>query len=222
MKIYVITNLINQKQYVGQTSQSLHKRWKRHCWASTVKTNMPIALAIRKYGKSNFSIRAIDVCLSQQEMDSKERWWAENLRTFSPTGYNLRAGNGRGSLSEEVCRRISQKLTGKRATDIHRKHLSESHIGLKMSDETKKKLSNFWKGKQLPALARINSVNATQKTYSLIDPNGMQIQVTNMRKHCKKYGLSPFKMSSVVHGSIAQHKGWRAAVLGEIQKGGRP
>ena len=29
--IYVITNLINQKQYVGKTSYSIEKRWKEHC-----------------------------------------------------------------------------------------------------------------------------------------------------------------------------------------------
>jgi len=32
--IYVITNLINQKQYVGKTSYSIEKRWKEHCYDS--------------------------------------------------------------------------------------------------------------------------------------------------------------------------------------------
>lgn len=37
MFIYLITNNVNGKQYVGQTTKTIEERWKRHCWQSTLK-----------------------------------------------------------------------------------------------------------------------------------------------------------------------------------------
>jgi group I intron endonuclease len=68
MLIYLITNLLNNKQYIGQTTQSLEKRWQRHCWKSTSKNSMPICHAISKYGKENFKIEILIPCASQEEI----------------------------------------------------------------------------------------------------------------------------------------------------------
>jgi len=57
--IYVITNLINNKQYVG-LSKDCHKRWADHynkSYTSNRKDDLEKALykAMKKYGRDNFS-----------------------------------------------------------------------------------------------------------------------------------------------------------------------
>lgn len=58
--IYCITNKVNNKKYVGQTTETVHKRWIRHINAHS---NMAISKAIDKYGKENFEIKEL-LCAS--------------------------------------------------------------------------------------------------------------------------------------------------------------
>lgn len=72
--IYVITNKINGKQYVGQTSNTIQQRFKEHLY--TAKRNeqtrqSPIYRAMRKYGIENFIIKELEKC-SAEEADEKE------------------------------------------------------------------------------------------------------------------------------------------------------
>lgn len=54
--IYIYENLINGKVYIGQTNNL-----KRRDWAhiSCQNKSMPIDLAIKKYGRQNFSLNII-------------------------------------------------------------------------------------------------------------------------------------------------------------------
>ena len=63
-KIYVIKNDINDKVYVGQTIQTLKKRFNGHCCYSKSDRSdrMYIKRAIHKYGKEHFSIELIEEC----------------------------------------------------------------------------------------------------------------------------------------------------------------
>lgn len=72
--IYVITNQVNGKQYVGQTSNTIERRFKQHI--SVAKTNKknrnsPIYHAMRKYGIENFVISELEEC-NQEELDERE------------------------------------------------------------------------------------------------------------------------------------------------------
>lgn len=53
--IYLITNKLNGKMYVGQTLMTVHERWLRHCSVARNNINATgIDGAIRKYGKEIF------------------------------------------------------------------------------------------------------------------------------------------------------------------------
>ena len=60
--IYIITNSINNKVYIGQTIQTLNARWQAHCRRGCFEEeqNMQIKRAIRKYGKNNFCIKELE------------------------------------------------------------------------------------------------------------------------------------------------------------------
>ncbi len=209
MYIYIITNKLNSKQYVGQTKHSIQKRFTRHCWNSEYKKNMPICLAIKKHGKTNFSIKELQQCLSQEELDKAELNWARKLDTFSPNGYNLKAGAGRGSCSEETKKKISQANKGRKVSEETRKRLSESHKGFKVTEETKRKLSIINRGR-CPSPQTIKaSIEASAKHYDMISPDGEIVHIYNMRQFCKDRDLRPSKMSNVVTGKRNHHKGWR-------------
>jgi len=118
MYVYLITNLVNGKKYVGQTIQNPHDRWLRHKSTNTFGT--VIGKAIHKYGKDNFSFEVIDEANSIEELNKKEIDWISQLNTVS-TGYNLRSGGENGMHSESTKEKISQSLQGITRPYFHKK-----------------------------------------------------------------------------------------------------
>lgn len=97
-KIYIITNQINNKVYIGQTLLSLEERFRQHHKESSYETKQkrPLYSAIRKYGISNFSIQLIDEC-EETELGIKEKFWVAEYNSYF-NGYNATTGgDGRSS-----------------------------------------------------------------------------------------------------------------------------
>ena len=64
--IYCITNIVNGKQYVGLSKDCL-KRWSDHyskAYTSKKEDDLrkPLYLAMRKYGRENFSFTILEEC----------------------------------------------------------------------------------------------------------------------------------------------------------------
>ena len=53
--IYKLTNKINNKFYIGITSETLNHRWKGHCRKARFGSTSNLHQAIRKYGEENWS-----------------------------------------------------------------------------------------------------------------------------------------------------------------------
>lgn len=90
--IYKITNLVNQKIYVGKTTKTIEERWKTH-WADAQRVdirNRPLYKAFNKYGKDNFKIECLEEC-SIDMLDDRETYWIEHLGSFK-YGYNATIG----------------------------------------------------------------------------------------------------------------------------------
>jgi len=214
MIIYKITNLINNKVYIGQTIGTLEKRWKRHTWECTRKRNaMAITNAIIKYGMDNFTIEEIYKASTMEELNDKEIYYISILNTISPNGYNIDNGGGNKSRSDETRAKISLAHKnrwdkGERISEETRKKLSESHKGYVPSEETKKKLREFFKGKKPSENTRRGSIEYNQKTYTLLNPNGELVTFTNMKNFCKENNLSNSKLCLVASGKRRSHRGW--------------
>lgn len=101
--IYSITNTVNNKQYVGQTSD-IDGRWKRHRFdlKHHYHSNKHLQSAWDKYGESSFIFAVLEVCPLEQ-LDDKEEYWIKRLNSFHG-GYNLsECGSGcRGYKHNDV------------------------------------------------------------------------------------------------------------------------
>lgn len=91
-KIYLIFNDVNDKVYVGQTIQSLNKRFNGHCCYSKTdrSVNMYIKRAIHKYGRDKFHIKLIEEC-PIKELSKREKYWINYYDSYN-NGYNLTLG----------------------------------------------------------------------------------------------------------------------------------
>lgn len=87
--IYVITNLINEKQYVGQSMEP-YKRFISHISrAKTNSDNTIIHSAINKYGAENFKLEVLEW---SENYNQAEQYWISKLNTITPNGYNMLSG----------------------------------------------------------------------------------------------------------------------------------
>ncbi len=88
MWVYKITNIQNNKVYIGQTIRPIEQRFNRHINdALNNILDTHFARAIRKYGKNNFKIEIIDMAQTQDELNKKEQYW---IKYYNSTidGYN--------------------------------------------------------------------------------------------------------------------------------------
>lgn len=92
--IYKITCLKNGKIYIGQTSETIEKRFKRHIGYQKDNNDTKFYRAIKKYGPENFVITAIDYSNNQEELDAKEIFWI-NFFDSVHNGYNTKETSGK-------------------------------------------------------------------------------------------------------------------------------
>lgn len=178
MLIYLIENLINNKIYIGQTSQLLNKRIATHKYSIKNKSkNTYLLNAFRKYGFNNFKFSILDTASTIEELNKLEQWWIEIFNsTNREIGYNIDlGGKGKGIMAQETKDKISQNRSGKclgknnpnfgglcnkglKRTEDQKKNMSNSMTGIKKSDTTnmhniksiehKKKLSEAAKNRK--------------------------------------------------------------------------
>ena len=86
--VYKITNCINQKIYIGQTSFSIEKRWKEHIQDIYKHLDRPLYRALAKYGVENFIIELIEETDFPNE---REEYWIQYYQSFH-NGYNVTTG----------------------------------------------------------------------------------------------------------------------------------
>lgn len=88
MWIYKITNIQNNKVYIGQSIRPINQRFQRHINdALNNILDTHFARAIRKYGKENFIIKEIDTANTQEELNEKEQYWIKYYNSVID-GYN--------------------------------------------------------------------------------------------------------------------------------------
>ena len=101
--IYKITKKENGKSYIGQ-SNDIERRLQEH----KCRSNIPIDMAIQKYGIDAFTYEILEECTLEQ-LDEREIYWIAFYNTYKGFGYNCNEGggssqgenNGRTNLTNE-------------------------------------------------------------------------------------------------------------------------
>lgn len=87
--IYLTTNLINGKQYIGQHKGSINDNY--------LGSGTLILKAIQKYGKENFSKDILQICKTREEADWWEKFYINYFNAVeSDNFYNLQEGGTKG------------------------------------------------------------------------------------------------------------------------------
>ena len=96
--IYKITNLINNKVYIGQ-SIDIKERWYNHLHRHQRSKDLPLYRAFEKYGIKNFTFDIIEEC-DIQNLDEREKYWIQYYDSYN-NGYNMTTG-GQGTHNIEI------------------------------------------------------------------------------------------------------------------------
>lgn len=96
MHVYVITNTVNDKIYVGQHSKDDLQKYLRHkikdAFSGHCKSRHLVS-AIHKYGSEAFTIQSLVRPIDKQQMDELEKFFIRTLDARTPAiGYNLTDG----------------------------------------------------------------------------------------------------------------------------------
>ena len=109
--IYKVTNKLNGKIYVGQTTKSLKRRIASHYWDHH---ETRFAHALKKYSRDSFDWEVIDSAESIAELNTMETFWISHFDSTNPEkGYNINpTADGTGPRPQEVKDKISKTRMG--------------------------------------------------------------------------------------------------------------
>ncbi|MBT7350516.1 GIY-YIG nuclease family protein [candidate division WWE3 bacterium] len=122
MLIYKTTNKINGKFYIGQQVGDDEEY---------IGSGKLIKSAIEKYGKESFTKDILEECATRDEMNEREIYWIDKLKSLTPNGYNIHPG-GYGGYNEQAVI-ANKKRKGKTWEEIY------GPEGLKIMKEVVKK-----------------------------------------------------------------------------------
>jgi hypothetical protein len=134
--IYLITNLVNNKIYVGLTETTLARRWTSHKSEAKCGGKQVISRAIRKYGPESFSMKAVEEVPLDQLSDAEIKWVAHCQSSNTKIGYNSTEGGERPTHTPESRKRMSIAKTGTKRSPESIEASGAFHRGRKRSTET--------------------------------------------------------------------------------------
>lgn len=155
--IYLTTNLINGKKYIGQHASPVFEP-DRYIGSGVI-----LWKAIKKYGKENFICELLESCDSADELNEKEEYWISYYNAVeSDDYYNIAAGGNSSKKTVVYRQHLKESWTESRRNKQREKFKSSNpaknpEVRKKISDnnasrnyDVRKKLSDAKLGKSNP------------------------------------------------------------------------
>lgn len=233
--IYLRTNTVNGKQYVGQTKDMKIRDYQ---WYNTDKmyAGTYITNARNKYGTENFKTEILKECDTQEELNQWEQYYIKELNTKYPNGYNLTDGGyGRSGYKMTEEQRLKMCGSGNPMYGVHRfgednpwygghhteetkLKLSELKKGFKHSEESKQKMSeerkgekhwnygNHWSEETKKKLSQSRKDKTKIYQYTL---DGELVKVWDSQMECERNGFIQSSIWKCCNGLQKSHKGYK-------------
>lgn len=173
--IYIFTNLVNGKIYVGESS-NIQKRMSRH---KSSNSEQAFHKAVKKYGIENFKVYVEYLpSFPKEDLWTLEEQLILKFNSLAPKGYNV-CSRGSGivgfKFSEDSKKRMSEMRKGRVKSEEHRRKISKAHIGRTVSKETGNKISRLKKGQPVHENCKNASHLATMKSVAQINPETLEV-----------------------------------------------
>lgn len=106
--IYLLTNRVNGRQYVGQTKFTAAARWAQHRHLAKRKGGCVLLnRAINKYGSDAFDVQTLLEC-DEDEVDDLESMFIDLYDTVGNRGYNIQRGGRHSTHSAHTRTKMSK------------------------------------------------------------------------------------------------------------------
>ncbi len=159
--IYSITNTLNNKVYIGQTTQGLLQRQREHVSRfNRGERDHKLYLAFRKYGLDVFKFEVICVALDASYLNELETLLIKEYNSFN-RGYNMTVGGD--TVSQETKQKLSSIFKGRKIT---------------------------WYDKIVETKRANNTLgNGSQTSFKVQKPDGTLHTGDNLNLYCKEQNL---------------------------------
>ncbi|MEW5569609.1 GIY-YIG nuclease family protein [Rossellomorea marisflavi] len=204
--IYLITNKLNNKKYVGQ-SICISERWKRHRIDYKKYTNRYLYRAMNKYGIDSFKFEVIESGIPLKEIHNREIFYIKAFKTRVPLGYNMTDG-GEGSInritSDETKERIRLKMVGKIPSQEARAKMSKAHKNRYKDIEEREKTRQH-------NLKNTSAIKKATETIKLYNESLSYDEKVSRAKHAVKSRSHKLSAQSLTDNSILHFNSIREA-----------
>lgn len=206
--IYKITNIINNKIYIGKTIRTAEIRWQEHIRESKLNkdfTNIPLYNAFNKYGIENFNFQILEENIPNNLLNQREKKYIKLYNSQDKEkGYNIADGGNGGrifsKLTEDNVLNIIKILKDENNLD------SFSTIGEKFNISGSSiraiNVGESWKQDNISYPIRkynITGLSINKDNYKKII-NDILNSKESLKNIQKKYNLSEDKITSINQG----------------------
>ncbi len=198
--VYITTNLINGKQYVGD--HTINPKQKKYYLGSGKTLLEP---AIKKYGSNNFFKEILEWFPTRYEASLSQEKYIKKFNTLHPNGYNISPKGGigiQGCHSQETKEKIGNSLRGRNYifTEQHLQHLKGVNKGNK-----------FWEGK--------HHTEEAKKRMSISAKNRKSISEETRKKLCNRVPWNKGKIGVQKHSQESIDKMKLTQITNKKNKG---
>lgn len=196
--VYKITNALNGKVYIGQTVDYRKRKVGHFSYLRrNAHRNRYLQKSFNKYGESSFKMEIIKEC-AVDELDKLEIYYMRKYNSIDKTlGYNMViGGNTNKSFPDYIRQKMSRSQKGRIISEEHRKRIGKWHKGKTISPKDIEKANKTKKDNQIQwGETNPNAVLTNDDVEKLIKDmlNGLTVEDVMKKYKCSRqtvYGIT--------------------------------